>query len=205
MSAAPLPILVLAAGASKRMRGADKLLMDVDGIPLLRHVVLQAVATHHPVMVAMSDTFPERFEALNGIEHHCVRVPCPERGMSKSLKTGLESLEKTAPAILIALADMPEITTRDYLSLIHAFGADATAPIVRACSNSGQAGNPVILPRWALNLLTLNQADQGARGLIKQFPERVKLVPLPDQHAVQDLDTPDDWAHWRKNRYHCRT
>ena len=31
-----IPILILAAGASRRMRGQDKLLQVVDGMPLLR-------------------------------------------------------------------------------------------------------------------------------------------------------------------------
>lgn len=47
-----IPILILAAGASRRMCGQDKLLQVVDGMPLLRRQVLMAQATGHPVCVA---------------------------------------------------------------------------------------------------------------------------------------------------------
>ena len=40
-----IPILILAGGASSRMQGRDKLLEDVDGVPLLRKQVLIAAAT----------------------------------------------------------------------------------------------------------------------------------------------------------------
>ncbi len=48
-----IPILILAAGASRRMNGRDKLLMDVGGECLLRRVVGRAYATGHPVLVAL--------------------------------------------------------------------------------------------------------------------------------------------------------
>ncbi|WP_372805911.1 NTP transferase domain-containing protein, partial [Loktanella salsilacus] len=39
-----IPILILAAGTSSRMRGADKLSMMVGGQPLLRRIAMQAAA-----------------------------------------------------------------------------------------------------------------------------------------------------------------
>ena len=39
-----LPILILAAGQSSRMRGRDKLLEEIDGVPLLRRQVDMARA-----------------------------------------------------------------------------------------------------------------------------------------------------------------
>ena len=46
-------ILIPAAGRSSRMRGRDKLLEQVGGIPLLRLRVEAALATGHQVLVTL--------------------------------------------------------------------------------------------------------------------------------------------------------
>jgi len=45
-----IPVLILAAGASSRMRGRDKLMEDVHGQPLLRHQILLASPVGIPVL-----------------------------------------------------------------------------------------------------------------------------------------------------------
>ncbi len=192
-----IPILILAAGASNRMMGRDKLLMDVGGRPLLRHVVRRAVATGHPVLVVLPQGDTKRRDALSGLDAQIVAVVDAGQGMATSMRAGLKALSDDAAGILVALADMPEVTTEDYLILINAFKADPNENIHRAASADGTAGNPVLLPRWALNDPDVFQGDAGARHLLRQNADRVRLVPLPDDHAITDLDTPGDWAAWR--------
>ncbi len=192
-----IPILILAAGASNRMNGRDKLLMDVGGRTLLRHVVRRAVATGHPVLVALPHDDTKRRDALSGLDVRLVEVADASQGMAASLRAGLKALSDDAAGVLVALADMPEITTEDYTNLINAFQADPYANIQRAASTDGTAGNPVLLPMWALNDPEIFQGDAGARHLLRQYADRVRLVPLPDNHAITDLDTPKDWAAWR--------
>ena len=60
-------ILLLAAGASSRMRGGDKLLERVDGVPLVRRQVLAALATGCEVVVCLPDSTGPRFAALDGL------------------------------------------------------------------------------------------------------------------------------------------
>jgi CTP:molybdopterin cytidylyltransferase MocA len=191
------PILILAAGASKRMGGRDKLLMDVYGRTLLRHVVRRAVATGHPVLVALLDGDTTRRDALSGLDVQLVEVTGASRGMATSLQAGLKMVPTDATGLLVALADMPDITTNDYISLINAFQCDSNSNIQRATSADGTAGNPVLLPRWALNDPDIFHGDTGARHLLRQHSDRVRLIPLPDNHATTDLDTPEDWAVWR--------
>ena len=193
-----IPILILAAGASTRMKGRDKLLEDVHGRPLLRHVTRRAVATGCPVMVALPVSNQTRRDLLEGLDVTILEVTDADSGMAASLRAGLQSLPENATGLLVALADMPDITTDDYLSLIKSFLSDLEANIHRATSADGTGGNPVLLPRWALNDPSVFTGDAGARHLLRQHAERVRLVPLPDSHATTDLDTPQDWAKWRK-------
>ncbi|HGG65466.1 MAG TPA: nucleotidyltransferase family protein [Rhodobacteraceae bacterium] len=192
-----IPILILAAGASTRMKGRDKLLEDVHGRPLLRHVTRRAVTTGCPVMVALPAGNQTRRKLLEGLDVTILEVMDAKSGMAASLRAGLSILPDEASGLLVALADMPDVTTDDYLSLIKAFLNDLEDSIHRASSADGTAGNPVLLPRWALTDPSVFTGDAGARHLLRQHAKRVRLVPLPDSHATTDLDTPQDWVAWR--------
>lgn len=193
-----IPILILAAGASSRMKGRDKLLEDVHGRPLLRHVARRAVATGCPVMVALPAGNRTRRKLLEGLDVSILDVPDAASGMAASLRAGLNALPVDTTGLLVALADMPDIDTDDYLCIIKAFLRDTDANIHRAASADGTAGNPVLLPRWALTDPGVFTGDAGARHLLRQYAERVRLVPLPDTHATTDLDTRQDWVKWHK-------
>lgn len=191
-----IPILILAAGASTRMQGRDKLLEMVGPRALLRHVVRRAVATGHPVLLALPQGDHLRRDTLEGLPVQIISVQNADQGMAHSLRAGLLTLQDYA-GIVVGLADMPEITTEDYHNLINSFRNDPEANIHRAASQDGTAGNPVLLPRWALDDPDVFKGDAGARHLLRQYPDRVRLVALPDNHATTDLDTPQDWADWR--------
>ncbi|MCB6176983.1 nucleotidyltransferase family protein [Rhodobacter sp. Har01] len=191
-------ILILAAGASSRMRGADKLLEPVAGQPLITHLARQALATGCPVTVALPPGGGAREAALHGLAVTRLRVPRPEEGMAESLKAGLTSLPPKAPVLLL-LGDMPEITAAD-LSLV--LDAHAAAPdrIHRGAGADGTPGHPVLFPAWARAELADLAGDQGAKAVLARHAAQVMLVPLPGDHATTDLDTPEDWARWRAAR-----
>ena len=63
-----IPIILLAAGQSSRMRGRDKLLEMVDGQPLLRRQAAMALAvTDAPVLVALPAAPHPRYDAIEGL------------------------------------------------------------------------------------------------------------------------------------------
>jgi molybdenum cofactor cytidylyltransferase len=39
--------------------------------------------------------------------------------------------------------------------------------------------------------------DEGGRSVLAAHRDRVERIALPDDHAVLDLDTPEDWAAFR--------
>lgn len=192
-----IPILILAAGESRRMVGRDKLLMDVGSECLLHRVVSRAFATRHPVLVALPAGDVARRDVLAGLDVQIITVQNASQGMGQSLRAGLKQISSDCDGLLVALADMPDITRDDYMNIINAFMADPDRNIQRAASRGGTAGNPVLLPKWALNDISEIKGDAGARHLLRQYADKVRLVPLPDDHATTDLDTPEDWAAWQ--------
>jgi molybdenum cofactor cytidylyltransferase len=191
-------ILILAAGSSSRMRGADKLLEPVDGEALLRRIAHAALETGCPVTIALPPDRPARLAALQELNIRPVIVAHPDRGMAESLKAGLAALPAAAP-VLVLLADLPEMTGPD-LTRFLTIWAKAPEAVLRGASASGQPGHPVGFPAWLRAELMALTGDQGAREVLARHKDRLRLVPLPGDHATTDLDTPEDWANWRAAR-----
>ena len=174
------------------MRGGDKLLERVDGVPLVRRQVLAALATGCEVVVCLPDAEGPRFAALDGLECKIVPVLDAGMGMSASIRAGL--VGQSGP-VMILPADMPEIEADDLVAVLDVFDGSV---ICRGASEDGHAGHPVVFPERYLEELRGLEGDQGAKAVLQNEP--VKLVPLPGRRALVDLDTLEDWAAWRALR-----
>jgi hypothetical protein len=87
----PPAILLLAAGASSRMRGADKLLEPVEGVPLVLRQARVALATGASVIVTLPLDRPLRNAALAGLELTTAPVPDAALGLSASIRAGVRA------------------------------------------------------------------------------------------------------------------
>lgn len=194
----PISLLILAAGASSRMRGVDKLLEPVQGQPLLRFVALNAIGTQFPVVVVLAPNRPARAAALDGLTLNRVQVLDANEGMGTSLRAGVLAIPHDH-AIMVLLADMPDLDTVDMATVIAAYRLAPTA-IHRACDAAGTPGHPVVFPPWARADLLHLGGDTGAQSVLRAHADNIYLIPLPAAHAVTDLDTPEEWTHWRHAR-----
>ncbi|AWB48655.1 CTP--molybdopterin cytidylyltransferase [Gemmobacter aquarius] len=188
-------ILILAAGSSSRMRGADKLLEVVEGAPLLRRVAGVALATGCPVTLVLAADRPARRAALDGLDVASVTATEATEGMAASLVAGVQSLPEGS-AVLLLLSDLPLIDTPDLTAVIAASAADP-ACVWRGADPDGTPGHPVLFPADLRGELLGLTGDEGARWVLARHAARVRLVTLPQGHATTDLDTPEAWAAWR--------
>lgn len=186
-----LTILIPAAGRSTRMRGADKLLQEIDGVPLLARVVARAVQVA-PVRVVLTEDQEDRRNALQGLDVEVISVTSGE-GMAASLVAGVAGLKS---AVMVLPADMPDITAHD-LAIMAALWRAGAGPILRGADRDGRPGHPVIFPKDALQQMAKLTGDQGAAPILKSRARDVALHPIGPQ-ALVDLDTPEDWEAWRK-------
>lgn len=187
-----IPILILAAGASSRMRGSDKLLELVDGMPLLRHRALAALAASSDVFITLPTKNHPRAQTLRGLPVTLIPVPDAATGMAASLRTGVTALPE-CNHFMVLLADLPEITAVDMATLITQI--DNNHLIFRGTSATDTPGHPIIFHAQLRPLFAGLTGDNGGRDIIAGHP--TKLIALPGQHATRDLDTPEDWAEWR--------
>ena len=187
-----IPILILAAGTSSRMRGADKLAMPIGGEPLLRRVAMQA-AHVSDTFVALHHRAAERLALLDGLPITPLLVPEAEGGQSGTLRGAVAQLPP-CPAFMMLLADLPLITSADLAAVLTARLANPDALIWRGATPDGTPGHPVLFDaslRPAFQKLT---GDDGGAAIVKPRRDRTVLVPFADDRAIFDLDTPEAWA-----------
>jgi len=200
-SRANVDVILLAAGGSTRMRGGDKLLEDVSGEPILRHLAQEMVASKaRALRVVLRPQDTARDKALEGLAYDRVTSANWEDGMSASIRSGLAALPPDCDGAIIALADMPDISRAHINKLIAAFSPDDDREIVRATSKMGKSGHPVLFGRRFFESLTNLSGDRGARELLQDMREFVVELPFEGDAAVTDLDTPEDWANWRRSK-----
>ncbi len=185
------------------MRGGDKLLEQVDGMPQLRRAVEAARRSGAvKIWVTLAPEAAARTAALAGSWAKRLVVPDWEEGMAASLRAGARAASaQRAAGLIVLLPDMPEIEAADVARLVEAHG---TAPeaVWRAASAEGAPGHPVLVPARLFQALAALQGDAGARTLLAAEGPAVQLVRLAGGRAVTDLDTPEDWAAWRARRGH---
>ncbi len=190
-------ILILAAGASRRMRGADKLLELVGGVAQLRRIAEFALETDWPVLVTLAQADGPRSAALSDLDVDLVTVEDAPEGIAASLRAGLSAhlisagLEhRTAGGLMILPADMPDLQTEDLNAVIRAH--TATPHMIHCGAAGDKRGHPVILPTHLFPVVSQLRGDRGASNVLKEH-----VTALPANRAILDLDTPEEWAAWR--------
>ena len=97
--------------------------------------------------------------------------------MAASLRAGLAAVEARADAVVVLLADMPEVGAAEIDRLIAAFDPAEGREIVRAVSADGRPGHPVLFGRRFFEDLRGLAGDQGARSILAAAADFVVEVP----------------------------
>lgn len=182
--------LVLAAGASTRMGGANKLLCEVDGVAMVRRAVNAALASRCASVHVVTGYQAAAVEAaLAGLDVECVRNPDHATGMASSLRAGLAALPPEADAAVVVLGDMPRVSGVLIDRLIAAW--DPRQPRIVAPVRAGRRGNPILWPRALAGEMSRVEGDVGARALLQVYADSLTRVEWDDDAIFADVDTPE--------------
>lgn len=183
--------VVLAAGSASRF-GSQKLLAPFHGAALVRRTVENVVASQvsDTVVVLGRDSDGVR-DALAGLPVRFVTNPDFERGLSTSVRAGVEAIDPSATAAIIVLGDQPGVTA-DIIDRLIEEGRRSGRPIA-VPEYAGTRGNPVWFDATVFGELQTIEGDQGARAVIARDPARVATISFPFEMPA-DVDTPDDYA-----------
>ena len=183
--------VLLAAGMSQRMGDANKLLLEIDGSPMVRKTArnildsgvgeLVAVLGHHRQAVA---------DALSTLPCRTVDNPQYQDGRMTSVHAGLAAVSPDAKAVMICLADQPLLAAADYRAFLLAAMAVPAGKIAVPTVN-GERGNPILLPANLKDEVLEQDLKFGPRNLIRDNPDLVAWVEMQSPYFVRDIDTPE--------------
>jgi molybdenum cofactor cytidylyltransferase len=199
----PVLGVVLAAGGSTRM-GRPKQLAELDGRPLLAHVLTAVGAalggrgsgglTPRPpvdrVIVALGGAAAEVLDRVDLGRAEPLVVEGWAEGMGHVLASTLAQAGEDWAAVVVLLGDQPLVTGRAVVRLVEAWRAGA-GPVVTA-TYGGRPGHPKLFDRRLLGDLLRLTGDTGARDLLAAHPERVHRVEVGDLGSDADVDVEAD-------------
>ena len=188
--------LILSAGYSTRMRGADKLLEKIDGVSQICRIAKAAAENGVTYMTLPSADHP-RERALSAISIQKIFLNKRNTGMGASIAEGVKYIkenESNVTGIIIIPADMPLIDS-DTIKKFFIAHSKSPESIIQAVDDNG-SGHPVLFPLYYFKDLAMLKKETGGRKIIKKS-KNTKILKFAGSIATLDLDTPEDWENWR--------
>jgi molybdenum cofactor cytidylyltransferase len=198
----PIVAVILAAGMSKRL-GRPKQLLELNGVPLVRHVATRVnSSTVDRVLVVTGAESSRVRAALAGLGTGFVVNPAYESGQASSLRAGLAALPGDADAMVVLLADQPGIDPVT-IDRVVAARRERGAGIVMAQYGEDR-GHPVLFGREFFDELARIEGDQGGREVIRAHAGALVLVAATTDLVPDDVDTEEAWIRlqerWREEQ-----
>ncbi len=187
--------IILAAGASSRM-GRPKALLPIGGDTfvtrvcrtLLKAGVDDLVVVAGPEHEAIADAL-----AAAGLPARVVENRRRDEGQLSSVLAGLAVADRPGvDAVLVHLVDAPLVRPETARAVLDAF-LRTHAPIVRPAVGQ-RHGHPVLFARGVFDELRRADPAIGAKAIVRAHAAEVCNVPVDDDGACRDIDTPEDYA-----------
>ena len=193
--------ILLAAGESKRMESENKLVKEVNGIPILKYAVKNILGSSIDELIIVLGHEKEIIESI--IEKNrkikFVYNKNYKNGVTSSIRTGLEFISKKTEAFFICLGDMPNVNQNIYNKLIKArysynkkLKTNLKKEIIIPTYNS-QEGNPLLFSKFMKKKFLNIKEDFESEKIIKLNREKVLNVPFKNDGVVLDFNTQEDF------------
>lgn len=188
--------IVLAAGASSRMGGQAKaaLPLDATGQTVVGRVVQTLLAAGLPSVAVVAGAHVDAVRAAmpNESRARVIEHPGWAAGQLSSLLAGLSAVDDPQlEAILVTLVDVPLVRPDSVAAIVSAW-RQSRAPIVRPVDGD-RHGHPVVFDRAVFDDLRHADVTVGAKAVFAAHASRRLDVPIKDDGAFVDMDTPEEY------------
>lgn len=199
-------LIYLAAGNSRRF-GSNKLLYEIEGRPMYRHLLdrLVRIAGTFPdcevLVVTRYEEIRESVEALriNGEPVRCVWSPESAKGASYSVRAGLlEAIRLGAQEAAFFVADQPwltEASVRGFLRLMQSAGEtqepgqeDAATEWLGCVRYRDREGNPVWFGKAYFPELLELKEEEGGKKVFRRHRDKARYYEIQDRKELEDID-----------------
>ena len=185
--------IVLAGGVSKRMGASNKMHLEINGKPLIRHCVETLIeADLAEIVIVLGHEYLNTAAMLEGLDVRTVYNNDYKSGQMTSVHCGLMALEQSCSGIMVALGDQPALMKKDINQLIKIYLNRNRGEVV-VPQFQGKRGNPIIISDQCRQDILSGKRNLGCRRFIEDNPELVEMVEMKTPAVLIDLDTPEEY------------
>lgn len=180
--------ILLAAGAGTRFKCGNKLLVPIDGEPVVRQATTTLTAANlDSITVVLGHERARIKQTIADLPVSFVTNQSYTNGLSTSVSRGLSAIPPDSDAVVIALADMPYVKPATIHALHQSYLSGYGTAL--AASYNGSRGNPVLFDQTYFNMLHTVSGDTGGRDILET---NGKLINTNDSGVLYDIDTVED-------------
>lgn len=186
--------IVLAAGLSKRMGTANKLLLPYKGKTIIERTILNLLdAGIEEVIVVTGFEADKITMAVQYLPVRIIYNTAYEKGMTTSIQKGVTVAH--GKDFMICLGDMYAITPEEYNVIRMSF--EAQVKLDEKCITipkyNNEKGNPVIFAADYKDDILRHTDMEGCKAIVQSNVEHVHWVEMQSRHILEDLDYPEEY------------
>ena len=174
------------------MQGPNKLLIPINGKPMLRGVTQAALQSNVDGVIVVLG-----FEAEK-VKKTIADLPCRviinqdyNKGQSSSLLAGMKALNKHTQAVLVLPGDLANIETSSINLVVQSYIKQHNN-IVSAAHN-GRLGHPILFSRELFSeIMMISEESAGLKAVVMNHRKEVQLVESNSENVLTDIDHQDD-------------
>ena len=188
--------IIMASGTSTRF-GANKLIAEIGGVPLIQHVLRatdglyarRVVVTRHPDIARLCD--------MRGVE----AVLHDEPLRNDTVRLGMEKMAD-CDTVTFVQGDQPLVSANSLAALLR--GAESHPDCIWRASFRGTPGAPVLFPAWTFDELQSLPPGKGGGFVAKAHARHVRCVEAASEWELFDVDTVQDLEMLQAHMRECR-
>ena len=193
--------ILLAAGQSKRLNGENKLIKEINGVPLINHAIeniLGSAVDEIVIIVGFEKEIIENIIKKNK-KIKIIYNKDFKTGISSSIKIGLNNISNKSEDFFISLGDMPNVNQNIYNKLIKAkykynkkLKVEYKKEIIIP-TYEGKEGNPILFSKFMKEKVMDIEGDFGAKKIIELNKKKVLNIPFKNRGIILDFDRREDF------------
>lgn len=189
-------VLLLAAGCSSRMGEENKLLLPINGEPMLCVALRAATGSAADAVYLLTGYERARIvAAAQSFAVHEIHNPNFDQGQNTSLAVGLAALYKPGRSVLVLLADQPGVSAALLSELMQAHRGDGGRRALVPTYQGGW-GTPRILPPALVQQAAKAGGSLAIRKVLTEHQAAVQLYAVDDAAVREDIDTAADYQQY---------
>ncbi len=192
-----MTIILLAAGLSRRMGNANKLLLHFGAGTIVQTTLENILAADIGNIIVVvgheSEKVKSILEKYRGVSF--VHNPKFADGMTSSIQAGLEATKNKSEGCMICLSDMVFIKPEEYKQIADFFLEELkrdTKCIIQPQFN-GIAGNPIVFSNFYKTEIMAHKNPEGCREIVQKYKAHLKKIDMKTDNILRDIDTREDY------------